>query len=242
MAIPRSIRARLVERLIFNFRMTPDALDRVLPADWLKPQVYEGWSVVSFCILNLERVTVWPIPGIFGFRTTSCAYRCGALDASQSPASPTVYITDRQTDLPLIARLAPWLILDTILMVRPRITHDGQTIRISVKYLDGQPMFGATARVAAAWKSAVFPTINDFGQFIKGGVSSYTPSVYGDRLTEVDLHKDEPQYQPLDAEIDMTCLDGVWKDAGVVYDSAVRAGGGGRYNWTYRGLKSYAPA
>jgi hypothetical protein len=239
MGIPRKITARLVERLIFNFRITPDALDRVLPATWLKPQVCNGWSIVSFCILDLERVTLWPWPASLGYRTTSCAYRCGAIDASQSPAAPSVYITDRQTDLPLIARLAPWLLLDTILMVRPKIVHSGSSMKINVDYLDGQAMFAATAAPAQTWSSQVFPTVEDFGFFIKGGVASYTPSVYGDRLTEVDLHKDEPVYAPLDAEVNMGCLDGVWKDAGVVYDSAVRASGGGHYEWTYRGLKSY---
>lgn len=239
MAIPRIINARLVERLIFNFRMSPDALDRVLPAKWLKPQVCNGWCIVSFCVLDLKNVTLWPIPGAFGRRTTSCAFRCGAIDASRSASTPTVYITDRQTDLPLIARLAPWLLLDTILMVRPKIVHANDVTRVAVDYLDGQSMFAATARVTAEWRSKVFGSVEEFGYFIKGGVSSYTPSVYGDCLTRVDLHKDEPIYQALDAEVDMTSLDGVWKDAGVEYDSAVRATGEARYQWTYRGRVPY---
>ena len=151
----------------------------------------------------------------------------------------SVYITDRQTDLPLIARLAPWLFLDTILMVRPRVTHSGNNIGVAVDYLDGQAMFHAQASVGKQWKSEVFPTIEDFGNFIKGGVSSYTPSVYGDRLTRLDLHKDEPQYEALAAEVDMAQLDGVWQDAGVILDSAVRASGHGNYKWTYRGLMPY---
>jgi hypothetical protein len=239
MSIPRIVRAQLVERLIFNFRFKPEALDKVLPSAWLEPQVYNGWSVVSFCILDLDRVMIWPLPGILGYRTTSCAYRCGVTDASKTPSAPSVYITDRQTDLPIIARLAPWLFLDTILMVRPRIRHEGETWTISVDYLDRQPMFAGTARLATAWRSEVFPSMSDFGEFIKGGVSSYTPSVYGDALTRVDLQKDEPQYQALDAQVDMEALDGVWKDAGVVFDSAVRAQGGS-YRWTYRGLSRYA--
>lgn len=233
-----SIHARLVERLIFNFRFKPEALDLILPSNWLKPQVCNGWSIVSFCILALDRVTISPLPGIFGYKTISCAYRCGVLDSSTLQEESAVYITDRQTDLPLIARLAPWLLLDTILMVRPKIQHQNGIMKISVDYLDGQSMFAATAKPVANWKSEVFPTIKDFGFFIKGGVSSYTPSIYGDRLTQVDLQKDEPKYQPLDATIDMNSLDGVWKDAGVIFDSAVRAAGG-MYKWTYRGLKPY---
>jgi hypothetical protein len=232
------VNATLVERLIFNFRFTPEALDEVLPVTWLKPQVCNGWAVVSFCILDLEHVIVAPLPGAFGYRTTSCAFRCGVVDASHDQPANAVYITDRQTDLPLIARLAPWLFLDTILMVSPKVTHDAGTIHVAVDYLDGQVMFRGTAK-PAPWKSAVFPTVEEFGNFIKGGVASYTPSVYGDQLTRVDLHKDEPQYQSLEAEVDMDSLDGVWRDAGVVLDSAVRASGGGHYKWTYRGKEPY---
>jgi hypothetical protein len=179
-SIPHSVHARLVERLIFNFRFTPEALDAVLPVKWLKSQTCNGWSIVSFCILSLDRVMVSPLPGIFGYRTTSCAYRCGVIDASLNPPGPSVYITDRQADLPLIARLAPWLFLDTIFMVRPTIEHSGEELRTTVKYLDGQPMFSATATPTSKWNSAAFPTVEEFGHFIKGGVSSYTPSIYGD--------------------------------------------------------------
>jgi hypothetical protein len=239
MAIPRSVKARLVERLIFNFRLRPEAFAPHLPVPWLKPQVVNGWSVVSFCILNLEKVIVSPLPGIFGYTTTSCAYRCGVIDTSGSKPEPSVYITDRQTDLPLIARLAPWIFLDTILMVRPDISDGSGEREVTVRYLDRQYMFKGTIKPAASFKSEVFPSIGEFGTFIKGGVSSYTPSVYGDRLTRVDLVKDEPAYEPLDASVEYDWLDGAWSDADLKLDSAVRAGGGGRYKWTYRGLVPY---
>ena len=34
--IPRAVHARLVERLIFNFRLRPEALAHHLPVTWLK--------------------------------------------------------------------------------------------------------------------------------------------------------------------------------------------------------------
>ena len=62
-------------------------------------------------------------------------------------------------------------------------------------------------------------------------------SIYGDSLAKVDLIKGDPAYQPLAAEIDFSWLDGAWRDAGIEYDSAVRATGGD-YKWNYRGLRS----
>ena len=238
MAIPRAVHARLVERFIFNFRMPPDAFAKRLPSSWLQPQICNGWCVISFCILKLDRVMLSPLPGAFGYETTSCAYRCGVMDISNGKPESSVYITDRNTDLPLIARLAPFLFADTIPMVRLSIERSGGAVDIKVNYLDKQPLFSARVTPTDKFVSQIFPTIEDFSYFIKGGVSSYTPSIFGDQLARVDLAKEDANYEPLNAIVDYSWLDGVWPGEGLEYDSAIRATGG-RYKWTYRGLKSY---
>lgn len=237
MAIPRSVHARLVERFIFNFRMPPESFARRLPTTWLKPQVCNGWCVVSFCILKLDRVMLSPLPGAFGFETTSCAYRCGVMDTSGGREESSVYITDRNTDLPMIARLAPFLFLDTIPMARVSIARDGGAVNVQATYLDNQPLFSAKV-TPGELTSKVFPTVDDFAYFIKGGVSSYTPSIFGDQLARVDLAKEDASYESLNATVDFSWLDGIWQGEGLEYDSAIRATGG-LYKWTYRGLKSY---
>lgn len=237
MAIPRSVHARLVERFIFNFRLSPDALNTQLPAPWLKPQVLNGWAVVSFCILKLDRVMISPLPGFLGFETVSCAYRCGVIDSSGDGPQPSVYITDRNTDLPMIARLAPFIFLDTIPMVRVSITHENDVVDIQASYLDRQRLFAAKV-APGKLDSQLFGSVKDFVGFIKGGVSSYSPSIFGDQLTRVDLAKEDANYEPLNANVEFSWLDGAWRDSGLIYDSAIRATGG-RYKWTYRGSKPY---
>ncbi len=238
MVIPRSVYARLIERFIFNFRLAPDALASHLPAPYLQPQVINGWSVVSFCVLMLDRVMLSPLPSFLGFKTVSCAYRCGVIDTSGASPEPSVYITDRNTDLPIISRLGPWVFSDTILMIRPSITQEGDAVTIRVNYLDRQRLFAAEAKpseIPGKLDSQVFDSIDAFARFMHLGVSSYTPAIYGDALAKVDLHKDDPSYVPLSATVDYSSLDGVWRDAGIAFDSAVRATGG-LYTWTYRGL------
>lgn len=237
--IPRIVTAKLIERFIFNFRLRPEEFAKRLPVPWLKPQVFNGWSVASFCILKLEQVIVWPLPGLLGMQTVSCAYRCGAIDTSGAAPKPIVYITDRNTDLPIIARLAPWLFADTIPMIRPVITEIGNCHKIEIDYLDRQSLFHAEAqkRPSGEFKSEVFPSLAEYSEFIHAGVLSYTPSIYGDALAKVDLIKEDPAYEPLEANVDFNGLDGVWADADMEFDSAVRAVGGD-YTWTYRGLTS----
>ncbi len=237
--IPRSVTARLVERFIFNFRLRPDAFAQHLPVPWLRPQVFNGWSVASFCVLKLDQVILWPLPGFLGKRMTSCAYRCGVIDTSSGRPEPSVYITDRNSDLPIVARLAPWWFADTIPMIRPQVDDGRDSFTIRINYLDSQKLFCATARPAPGGRftSQVFASLDEYAAFIHNGVSSYTPSIYGDALARVDLIKEDPAYIPLDATVDFSWLDGAWAEAGLEYDSAVRATGG-EYRWTYRGLRS----
>lgn len=245
MTIPRSVNAQLVERYIFNFRLKPDALAENLPVPWIKPQVINGWSVASFCILSLDRVMLAPLPGAFGFKTISCAYRCGIIDTSGARPEPSVYILDRNTDLPLIARLGPFVFVDTIPLVRVGIDDEQDNVEIRVRYLDHQRMFSASVAhlsQPAEFSSAVFDSLEAYSSFIHYGVSSYTPSIFGDELAKVDLYKEDPVYEPLSATVDFDWLESAWRDAGLEFDCAVRATAatstGGRYKWTYRGCRS----
>jgi len=240
MVIPRTVTAWLKERYIFNFRLRPDALGGHLPVRWLEPESINGWSLASFCVLSLEHLAVWPTPSLLSpFRTISCAYRCGIVDKSSGTATPSVYILDRNTDLPLIARLGPFLFLDTLPMVRIAIEHTGTGAEIRVRALDRERIFAADVHnldQEHRFQSEVFPSLDDFAAFMQKGVSSWTPSIFGDALARVDLHKDEPTYEPLEAEIDFDWLESAWRDSDLEFDSAVRARGG-NYRWTYRGTK-----
>ena len=238
--IPRSIKARMVERYIFNFRMKPEALQRHLPVDYLKPQVLNGWSLMSFCILNLDRVTVSPIPNIFNFKTLTCAYRAGIIDHSKETPEPSVWITDRNSNLRTVKFLSPLIIRDTIPRIDAAIGHDTsrEIVHTQFSFMDGQHYFSAQAKLAEDTfnvQSEVFSNVDEFATFIKGGVSSYTPSSNKKRLAMVDLYKEDVMYEALDATIEFSWLHENWKDAEMIFDSAIKATGS-TYKWTYRGL------
>lgn len=239
----RTIRARMVERYIFNYRIRPDELKKRLPAPWLEPQVVKGYSAVSFCILWLERLTVSPIPPIIPFSTISCAYRTGVIDTSTATPEPSVYVTDRWADLPLIARISPLVLQDTIPVIKAAIGHDNSGgTHVQMSYTEGSALFSASVRPRAdgLLRSSVFDTVDEFAAFIKGGVSSYGASLTPGMLTKVDLHKEDVAYQALDANIEFSELnEETWADAGMQFDSAVRARGA-QYVWAYRGLFSTA--
>ncbi|HEX8813687.1 MAG TPA: hypothetical protein VF742_17000 [Terracidiphilus sp.] len=230
-----TVRAALAERFIFNFRLPLQMLASYLPVPWLTPQEVQGYGVASFCILDLRGITVAPLTTTVGLDSISCAPRYAVLDASAVPASPAVFVTERQTN----SRFGAWFTTLGFSAPHPRvdavIDHHSDRTLLRVHSPEDGLLLAATVHPAAAPNSDLFASAREFADFIAQGVSSYGRSRHGSRLTKVDLHKEDASYTPL-ATSD---LSGVfaedWQRQGGVFDSAFHTSGG-RYEWTYQGM------
>lgn len=162
--------------------------------------------------------------GLVGRNCPTCRVDCGPVGA---PA--------------IIPKLSPWLLRDTLPLIRPRIQHVNEQIKVELDFPDCQKFFKANLTPApnGQFRSKTFGSLSEFSAFIHNGVTSYAVSIYGDALTKVDLIKEDPVYEPQSAEVDFSWLDSTWRNANLELDSAVRAHGG-RYQWKYRGLKPLA--
>lgn len=246
--ISPSVYGQLVDRYLFNFRVDPDALqERLPPGGWLRPRLVNGSGVVSFCLLRLKGVTLWPLPTFAGIDSISCAYRCAVTDASGARPEPSVYILGRSTDVLVVSRLGTRLFAGEMPLVRASINESAAAtattgVSIDARYPDGRRLFAATVRPAAEGsrlqKSRLFGTPGEFVAFIKRGLSSYTPSTRPGRYSRVDLAEDSNSYRAVDAAIGYSWLESAWKDAGVEFDSAFHATGG-LYRLKYLGSKEW---
>ena len=237
LALNPSIYGQLMDRYLFNFRIDPDVLESHLPRlKWLKPRIVNGSGVVSFCLLRLQGVTLWPLPSALGFDTISCAYRCAVVDNSGASPEPSVYVLGRNTNLPIASRFGSVLFSGAMKMIRTSIKDTPSFTDIHASYLDGQSLFSARVGPAKNTKmdSRLFGSLDSFVEFIKGGASSFTPSTRVNRYSRVDLTEDSSYYEAIDAVVDHSWLDTAWPGAGMVFDSAFRAGGG-RYRLKYLG-------
>jgi hypothetical protein len=223
-----SVYGRLIDRYLFNFRVDPEALRaHIPPVKWLEPRVINGFGVVSFCMIRLKGVTIWPLPPELGFDATSCAYRCAVVDSSDAGPEPSVYVLERNTNLPIASRFGAILFAGAMKMIRTSIVRTQSQVNIDLGFLDGQRLFSACVRPSPDGRSnsKLFNT-DSFVDFIKGGASSYTPSTRKGLYSRVDLAEDSNYYEPVEATVEYSRLDKAWPDIDLVFDSAFRAGGG----------------
>ncbi len=231
-----SVRAALAERFLFNFRMSPESLATFLPpVRWLVPQPVNGYGVVSFCLLDLRNITVAPLPTVAGLTSISCAPRYAVLDTSQNPSSPTVFVTERQTNSAFGAWFTGLGFSAPHPYVEVDIQEDGEATCIQVAEPQRGTIFSGVVRPSQELRSELFPSASAFAAFIAQGVTSYGLSRYDGRLTKMDLHKEDADYEPLETSGVYGPIVQQWHDAGAVLDSAFRTRGG-RYEWSYHGL------
>lgn len=237
MSIMPRIRARVLDRFIFNFRFPAAALAARLPA-WLEPQVVGGAAVASFCVLDLDQVTFGPIPDQLGLRNVNCALRFGVID--RDSGTPAVYVSERNTDSRLGAFITSLGFPGHHRLVGVAIEPDvaGRAIRID----DGDRLvFAARMNPGRALTSTQFVSLDEFADFIAGGVRSYCPSRTPGQFSIVDLHKDDPTYSPLAIRDLQHDLFGDWgiSHADAPLDSAIHTRDG-RYVWEYVGQRGSA--
>ncbi|MEM7453058.1 MAG: hypothetical protein AAF456_01770 [Planctomycetota bacterium] len=229
-----SVRARLKERFIFNFRLHPDVMQDYLPVDWLKPDEVRGHAIATFCVLDLSNITVSPLPAVAGFSSVSCAQRYAVLDSTFQPAEPAVFVADRYTNSAFgswftkLGFSAPHPYAKAVVSCNSGITE------LVIEAENGDLLCSAEFEISDNDESAVFD-VKSFAAFISKGVKSYGPSRHGDRLTKVDLLKDDTIYQPLTLRSIKGAAVDDWKKNGGVFDSAYRTTGG-VYEWQYHGM------
>ena len=232
--IKPSVYGRLINRYLFNFRLDADYLESRVPVGWLKPRLYHGYGVVSFCLLRLKGVTLWPLPTSMGFDSISCAYRCAVMDTSSGAPEPSVYILGRSTNVPIVGKIGTALFSGDMRVMNASIEDRPNGCDIRVDESHGQSIFVAQIKDSKDLKSKLFESVDEFIAFIKGGLSSYTPSTRPGKVSRVDLVEDSNIYRPTDAHIDYNMLSNEWKDSGLEFDSAFHATGG-LYRLAYLG-------
>lgn len=236
MSLLPSVRAKLAERFIFNFRMPAQALQELLPVKWLAPKEMSGFAIASFCMLDLRRITIAPLPTIVGLSSISCAPRFAVTDLSTGVPKSAVFVTERQTNSAFGAWFTRLGFSAPHRHVHASITREEEIIRLSVKDSAQRNLFSAAVRPNTSTSSEIFDC-ESFKRFIAEGVSSYGLSRHGSRLTKLDLHKEDTDYRSLEV-LDMSgaAVD-EWLNRDAQFDSAFSTSGG-RYEWRYLGMTS----
>lgn len=91
-----TIQGTIVRRVLVNYRVRPEAIEKILPAPF-RPQLVDDWSIAGICLIGLRDIRpVW-LPACFGCTSENAAHRIAVEWDEQGSIRRGVFIPRRDS-------------------------------------------------------------------------------------------------------------------------------------------------
>jgi hypothetical protein len=199
MRIP-SIHGLIRRRILVNFRVDPDVLQRHLPARF-RPKLHDGYAVAGICLIRLERIRPRFAPALAGLASENAAHRVAVTWDDVGGAREGVFIFRRDTDSRLNqlagGRLFPG---EHKLASFDVVDHAGR-IELAMRSRDGSVHVALHARSGVELpSSSIFASVGAASAFFEGGAVGYSLTHDAGRLDGLKLTTREWRVAALEVE------------------------------------------
>lgn len=187
-------------RLLINFRVAPDVMQRQLPSR-LRPKLVDGWAIAGICLIRLEEIRPRAVPGFLGISSENGAHRVAVQWDEAGQSKEGVFIPRRDTGS-LVNHFAGGRVF-------PGEHHhadfdvkdDGKRIDLTMKSRDDGVRVEVRAKSAAGLPgSSVFKSVDAASAFFERGSVGYSVSSDDGRLDGLKLETQGWKVSALDVE------------------------------------------
>jgi hypothetical protein len=174
-------------RLLVNFRVEPDVIQRQLPATF-RPKLYDGHAVAGICLIRLEDIRPKRFPEMLGLSSENAAHRIAVVWNDVTGSHEGVYIPRRDTGSLMNHLAGGRLFPGEHHRASFGVEDDGDRISLEMRSADGQVRVEVSGRTATALPPAsIFGTVAAASAFFEPGSVGYSVTASGDRLDGVVL-------------------------------------------------------
>jgi hypothetical protein len=173
MRLPK-VHGTIKRRLLVNFRIDPDVMQRHLPAPF-RPKLHEGNAIAGICLIRLEDIRPRRVPRILGLSSENAAHRVAVVWEDETGSHEGVYIPRRDTGS-LVNHLAGGrLFPGEHQRAKFYVEEDEQGIALHMRSADQLP------------ETSVFRTVGEASAFFEAGGVGYSVTSSSRRLEGVVL-------------------------------------------------------
>jgi hypothetical protein len=193
-----SIRGVIKRRLLVNFRVDPEVIQRLLP-EGLSPKLQGDHAIAGICLIRLEQIRpsliAWPI----GLSGENAAHRVAVRWRDADGADREgVYIPMRHTNSRLILMVGGRIFPGVHKRATFDVADSGTGIDISIRAIAGDmdvALRGKSAEQLPA--GCAFPSLAAASEFFRGGSVGYSPGRDRGRLEGLKLVSPKWRVDPL---------------------------------------------
>jgi hypothetical protein len=197
--LTNAIACTIERRLLVNYRIDPEVVERHLPAPF-RPQLVSGWAVGGVCFIRLGGLRPVPFPRVVGLTTENVAHRFAVEWDDDRGTQVGVFIPRRDTDSRLTAVAGDRVFPGLHSLARFDVQEDGPTLRIDVASHDGGLGLSVRAHESANLGSQLFGSLEDAIDFFRRGSHGYSPSGPTACLAGVGLECEQWDARPVNVD------------------------------------------
>jgi hypothetical protein len=184
--LTNAIACTIERRLLVNYRIDPEVVERKLPAPF-RPLLVSGWAVGGVCFIRLGGLRPTHFPRAIGLTTENVAHRFAVEWDDDMGTQVGVFIPRRDTDSRLTALAGDRVFPGIHRLARFGVQDDGPTLQIEVASRAGDLGLSVCARESTTLGSQLFGSLEDAIDFFRRGSLGYSPSGPTDLLAGVSL-------------------------------------------------------
>lgn len=194
-----TIQGIIRRRLLINFRVEPDIIQRQLPAIF-RPKLQAEKAIAGICLIRLEQIRPKGMPSFLGLYSENAAHRIAVLwDDKDGTTHEGVFVPRRDTDSKLNhllgGRLFPGEQNQAVFSVREsddeielEMESQDKSVKVKVK--------GKTTDQTP--KSSVFSSLPEVSSFFEHGSLGYSVTNNPERFDGIVLHTEQWRVEALD--------------------------------------------
>jgi hypothetical protein len=187
-------------RLLVNFRVDPDVMQRVLPSPF-QPKLHRGKAIAGICLIRLEQIRPKRFPKMLGVSSENAAHRVAVTWKEDGASKEGVYIPRRDTGS-LVNQLAGGRIFPgEHHRAHFRVAEAGDRIELHMVSSDRSVAVDVAGSVASELpRISSFASVEEASAFFEPGSLGYSATSGGKRLDGIVLKTFSWKVEPLAVE------------------------------------------
>jgi len=188
-------------RILVNFRVVPEVLQRQLPARF-RPKLHAGSAIAGICLIRLEQIRPKLIPTAFGHSSENAAHRMAVLwENDHGETHEGVFISRRDTSSLLNHLAGGRLFPGEHHHADFQVQDSDQRIDLKMKSRDRQVTVAVQGRTDSELPlSSRFKDLSEASGFFEPGSIGYSVTTQSNRLDGLKLKTKTWRVEPLKVE------------------------------------------
>jgi hypothetical protein len=200
MTLLQEVEGVIRRRLLVNFRVDPDVVQKLLPPPF-RPKLEADQAIAGICLIRLEAVRPKGFPEWFGLTSENAAHRVAVVWDEHGEPREGVYIPRRDTNSFFNRFAGGRLFPGEHEAARFDVQDDGDAVDLRMESNDGLVHVHVKGRTGNSLpSSSVFGSSAQASEFFETGSIGYSATRSGERLDAIALHTADWSVAPFDID------------------------------------------